>query len=486
MKSTALRLLAVVLAAVMLLPLAACADNSGNNDQESADPAHTTEEVTEEDPYKTFDVPDLTFGNYEFNVLSADYKEFYTPLDVEKLTGEIVSDAIYTRNRTIEDVYQIKFSNDLLPYPDLPAAMEKQVKAGGDGDYDLIMLILRNAYTATLNNYLMDYENLQYVDVNKEYYFEDLNNQFTIGHKMFFAFSAESVNVLSFANCLMYNKRIASDRGMPDFYDMVDNGAWTYEELFRYAEEAAADTDGDGKMKLGTDVMGLIGDYDKINPAAWISAGEFLITKDENDIPAYTAINSERFIEVMQYVLENYAKSWCVPFTAGDNKRTEFMDGKSFMLSEQVGSLISIRSMSDDYGLLPWPKYDLTQDRYYSRAEDAWLHCVPTTCEDTARTSAILQALAYYSYHSVYDAYYSQALSAQYVRDARSVDMLKQILSTMVVDIGDNVWYQDMRMPFVANICQSKGSTKMASTLKKYQRVSEHLIKTAMDFAEKN
>ena len=485
MKNRTLRLLCLLLSVLMLIPLPACADNEDNT-TDTENPGHTQEEVTEEDPYKTLDVPALTFGNYDFNVLSADYKEYYTPIDVEALTSEIVSDAIYTRNRTIEDVYKIKFHNDLLPYPDLPAAMEKQVKGGGDGDYDLIMLILRNAYTATLNNYLLDYENLEYVDVNKEYYFEDLNDQFTIANKMFFAFSAESVNVLSFANCLIYNKKIAVDHGMPDFYDMVDDGKWTFEELFKYAEDAANDVDGDGKMRLGTDVMGLIGDYDKINPAAWISAGEFLITKDENDIPAYTAINSERFIEVMQYVLENYAKSWCVPFTAGDNKRTEFMDGKSFMLSEQVGSLISIRSMSDDYGLLPWPKYDLTQERYYSRAEDAWLHCVPTTCSDTARTSAILQALAYYSYHSVYDAYYSQALSAQYVRDARSVDMLKQILSTMVVDIGDNVWYQDMRMPLVSNICQSKGSTKMASTLKKYQKVSDRLIRTATEFAAKN
>ncbi|MCQ2430865.1 MAG: hypothetical protein MJ192_11110 [Clostridia bacterium] len=486
MKKITMRVTALLLAAAMLaFCLSACAD-TGNPEDTSAAGGGTLEEETAEDPFKTLDNPNVTFDNFEFNVLSADYKEYYTPLDVESLNSEIVNDAIYTRNRTIEDQYKIKFYNDLDHYDNLLTDMEKQVNAGGDGDYELIMLICRNAYTATIKNYLIDYDNLPYVDVNKEYYFRDLNKQFTIGGKMFFAYGAESINVLSFANCILFNKNMAVEHGMPDFYDMVKNNTWTFAEMFKYAEEAAVDTDGDGKLKLNTDVLGLVGDYDKINPAAWIAADEYLITKDADDMPAFTCTESERFIDVMQYVLENYSRDFVSAFTAGDGKNTAFMEDKAFMWAHQVGTLISIRSMSSDYGVLPWPKYDLQQDHYVSRAEDAWLHCVPTTCGNTERTSVILQALAYYSYRTVYDAYYEQALSAQYVRDPQSVEMLKQIVATMTVDIGDNVWYQDIRLPLVAAFCSQKGGTKLASTLKKYSRTAERLIKTAAEFAAKN
>lgn len=118
MKKIYLRSIALLLCALMLIPLAACADNKDGTDDTDG-PGYTREEITEEDPYKALNVPALTFGNYDFNVLSADYKEYYTPIDVESLTSEIVSDAIYTRNRTIEDVYKIKFHNDLLPYSTL-------------------------------------------------------------------------------------------------------------------------------------------------------------------------------------------------------------------------------------------------------------------------------------------------------------------------------------------------------------------------------
>lgn len=475
----------LLLAAAMLLPCVGCAQ-SGEGHETNTNPVGTIEDVTGEDPRSTLDNPEVNYGGYEFNVLSADYAKYFTPLDVEEMNGEAVNDSIYERNRTIEQLYGVKFSNDLLPYDQLLSAMERQVKAGGTDGYDLIMLICRNAYTATINNYLTDYSNLPYVDTEKEYYFEDLNRQFSIGGKTFFAFSAESVNVLSFANAIIFNKGIASRVGLPDLYSLVDNKEWTYAKMFEYADLVTTDSNGDGAVKYKDDLIGLMGDYDKIIPASWISAGEMLITKDEDDIPAYTAPGNVRLINILQDVLAHFATDYVYPFTAGDGKDEVFTNEKAFMLSTQVGQLSSIRSMTTDYGLLPWPMYDTIQGRYYSRAEDAWLHCVPTTCTDTERTSVILQALAYYSYRTVYDAYYSQALSTKYLRDARSVDMLKLILSTMIVDIGDNVWYEYIRLPLVGGINTSRGGTNVVSSLKRYEKVAQKQIKTALNFASKH
>ena len=129
--------------------------------------------------------------------------------------------------------------------------------------------------------------------------------------------------------------------------------------------------------------------------------------------------------------------------------------------------------------------YDEKQENYVSRCGDAWLHCVPTNTKDPERTSVIMQALAYYSYGTVYKAYYDQALTAQYVRDPDSVDMMKIILSTLSVDLGDTIWFENLRFPITKTFLDKKGNIGIASTLKQYERAAKREIDKVSDFLAK-
>lgn len=129
--------------------------------------------------------------------------------------------------------------------------------------------------------------------------------------------------------------------------------------------------------------------------------------------------------------------------------------------------------------------YDANQKDYVSRCGDAWLHCVPTNTENPERTSVIMQALAYYSYGTVYKAYYSQALTAQYVRDPDSVDMMGIILSTLSVDLGDTIWFENLRFPITKAFLDKKGKIGIASTFKGYEKAALREIKKVTDFLDK-
>ena len=487
MKFHALRVLSLLMALCLLLGcLATTSCSRPGEGEDTVQSGSAGETETSEDPRTTLDNPDVDYNGYVFRVCSIASETHYTALDPGKLSGEAVNDAIYERNRKIESEYGIEFLCETSDITANYVTMEKQVMAGsGDDGYDLIMLISRNAFSAALRNLLINYDKLTYVDTDKEYYFGDINQQFTIGNNTFFAYGSENINVFSLSSALFFNKEIVTEQGMGNLYDDVRNRNWTFDRLYTLAAQATSDTNGDGTIRFGEDVLGLVGNYDRTIPCFWVSAGEKLIVKDEGDLPVYTAHGNERMINIMQEAAAQFATDAFDVYGADDNRLQTFMDGKSLFLSTGIGELSKLKAVELDYGVLPWPMYDAGQEDYVSRCGDAWLHCVPTNTKDPERTSVIMQALAYYSYGTVYKAYYDQALTAQYVRDPDSVDMMKIILSTLSVDLGDTIWFESLRFPITKTFLEKKGNIGIASTFKSHERLAQREINKVTEFLDK-
>ncbi len=84
--------------------------------------AETTAETVETEILP--DLPDVTFGGAEFNVLKWDAGNGvhnYFEFDVEELTGELLNDSIYNRNMEIEEQYDVTISTISENPPPEPA-----------------------------------------------------------------------------------------------------------------------------------------------------------------------------------------------------------------------------------------------------------------------------------------------------------------------------------------------------------------------------
>lgn len=488
-----LRVLSCLLALLTVLALcsnviscAAQTDDAATANDSGTEADSETE--TAEGPDQTLDTPEgLNFNNTVFRVLSIDYgtERMMTHFDVEKLNAEPINDAIYERNRVIENLYGVKFETAEQSYEQNYTTLKNQVSAGTHGSeaFDLIMEICRNAYPLALDKMLCDYRRLEYVDIDKEYYFREINRQFAIGGHTFMAFGADCLNVVAQANCILYNKDMAKEYKIPTLYDEVYNSSWTYQRMIDLATSVTADTSGDGVISASDDIIGCIGRNDYIIPAGWISAGELLFVKDEDDLPVYNAEGNTRLIESFGLMLD-FFKTDAVSFGGTTDTTDLFKGGHALFMGCGLSFLYLTRDAEIDYGVLPWPKYDVAQDQYYSRLIDGWLNVVPNTCQDTAMTSAILQALAYYSGKTVYKAYLDQSLQAKYIRDPESADMITLILKNVVIDLGDTVWMSDFRAP-MSGAFMEKGSGGLASTFASYSKTAQNNVKKVTKFLSK-
>jgi hypothetical protein len=99
----------------------------------------------------------------------------------------------------------------------------------------------------------------------------------------------------------------------------------------------------------------------------------------------------------------------------------------------------NLRNMRSDYGIIPIPKLDETQEKYYSYAHDSFTAvAVPATVSDDRlqQMGAVMEALASESYRTVLPAYYEITLKDKYCNDPESRDMLDTIIEGFFVDAG--------------------------------------------------
>ena len=144
-----------------------------------------------------------------------------------------------------------------------------------------------------------------------------------------------------------------------------------------------------------------------------------------------------------------------------------FPNGQALMSQALVGSIVGYRqSMEDDFGILPFPKYDEEQETYHHMISQHWASsvAVPVTCKDFDKVGYVLDTLGAFSPDTITEAVIEKNVLTKSVRDDNSADMLHLIFDTKVYDasiIFDwgiyNIWCEMTRQT----------TPKIASTLEK-------------------
>ena len=483
------RILAFMLAMLTASSLlfTACANNDKQSDKGSQNPdsgSDVSSDGNEEDNRDIYELAaDFDFEGRDFRVVYIDYgSTLNTTFDFDAPSSDKVNkidDALYNRNRRIEDKYGINFVQESHSYDTNPTLLETTVNAD-EYAFDMIMLVNRHAYTAALNRYIVSVDQLPYVDITKDYYMQDVNDQISILGKHYIVYSAEQLNLFEQTMGMFFNKKLAEKYNIGDIYSMVNDGTWTMDKMFAMMQNTD-DLNGNSRME-NTDQWGVVGNTDFVVPALWIGADTKTVEKDSDDYPVFTAGNNEKFLTVLKYVIDSFNenKIWYRNADYSDSYQKMFMNDLSLFYMHCVNTIFSIKDMDSEYGLLPIPKYDENQEKYCSSIVDGWPYVVPVTNRDLEGTSIIIETLAYETEENVMPSYYDISLKYRYLRDQESIEMLDLIRSTLVFDLGTVTWAATIR-----NMLTQKkvvnDSSNITSTIAANESDIESLIENAID-----
>jgi hypothetical protein len=144
-----------------------------------------------------------------------------------------------------------------------------------------------------------------------------------------------------------------------------------------------------------------------------------------------------------------------------------------------------MRASETDFGVLPIPKWEESQSRYYSVVSiyTSSLMSVPIVTQDLERTGILLEALAAESKYTLMPAYYEVALKTKYARDDESAEMLDIIINNRIYDLGEMLNPGGLR-DFVLDLSMKKTFT-FTSTYAKVERSAKKALDKLVDSIEK-
>lgn len=433
-RSISLLLCVLLIAAAAL---AACSQDvsttSANNDGNTEETVTSTEDTAEgtdaaaQDSRMAVsdDLPNKDFHGAKFRIFSKngnDY-EIYT----EEANGEILNDALYLRNMTVEE----RFNIEIVPVwtsagTDDSRVVVRSVLADSD-DFDLAATYVFRSGVLVTNRVYHNWLEMKYTNLEKPWWINSINNNFRIGGAIYTVVGDMCVSTLKLTYAVFFNKRLAKDLDLPDVYKTVYDNEWTIDYFIKSVRDIYADSNGNGKSDSG-DTFGFtaeaITNLDMYLPAFGIP----IIKQNDAGVPELV-MNTPKTITAVEKVNELY---WGGSGSyIGNDCLDVFFGGRAVFFTTWMSRTFGeLREMEDDYGILPYPKFDASQEKYMSGAMDNYsVLGIPVTAPDAEMACIITEALNAESYKQLFPAYYDTALKVKFVRDTESIAMLDIIMN---------------------------------------------------------
>jgi len=423
---------ALLLALLMLLP--SCAAEPEETEAVTSASADTTVPETETEKLYLDNIPEgVTFGGSNFNILIREEKVNDTIS--EEMIGEIVNDAIAERTLMLEDRFDIEFG--LVPLPFDAGTWTNTIAASvqaSDGAYDVVLPDYW--WGIELGGYFMDLNQIESFDFDREYWCSGWNENTEFFGKLYTAVGDWSLDLIGNTMGIYFNKTIIEEAQLENPYDLVKSGDWYHDTFYNMAESVVTDLNGDGRYQLGTDRMGVSYQLHGGRGFLYCYGVEFG-KKDANG--GWTLdYYDERFVDIYNTVYDMHNKSLGVTYSFGDAYPTMFASGyELFMVNTFYAARgTALRDMEDDFGIVPYPKFDEQQEDYLSYNLGTSYMAITKSSLNPEMSAVVMEALSAANHKTVIPVLYEDALKDKYSRDPITAEMLDIMQSRVRFDFA--------------------------------------------------
>ena len=439
MKHLSLRLIAAALAAALCLGFAACGGGSdapapsvgGEPSADQPAPDETAAETTEKPEYTP---PEQGLGGADIryamvkqpspNWIIRTYVEGVS----EELNGDPINDAIYNRNRYVEEAL------DCHIVPVLYENTDPMLKATMAGDsYCELMTVSGTGMPGLLNKHiLLDLHTIDTLDLSASWWDQNSVKQLSIANKLYGAVGNLSSFAFVGSYAVFVNKGILESYSLENPYEAVRSGKWTFDKMGEMAKTVAHDLNGDGKpgkedmFGLSSEALGMV----MLN-----AAGCRFTDKDENDIPEITLANYDvngALEKIVPLFRDKNVALYASDYASGYKNVfrqlivEKFIADELLFINNWVLVALELRDMQSDFGILPPPKGSEEQENYIDYGSETWVNyaVVPITVADTNPVGLAMDALGYFGKTEIYKAVIETTITDKALRDTDTEEML--------------------------------------------------------------
>ncbi len=475
-------MLCLLLIAAMLFPACAQSAPEGEDSQvpsgEVAETAEETEELIQDD------LPEANLDGYEFRILVSNEemsKFFYTA----EMDGEVVNDAVRTALINTENRFNCSITANIQDSVDEGAYTNvvRNSIATNDNFFDVAEMHDTLSGDLSLENAFLNLHEVKHLNFEQPWYPVNAIESLTVGGKLFLYSGAISYKGLHQTRILYMNKTLLNNHGIKSPYEDVFNNTWTLDKLSTLTSNTYNDLNSNGD-KDENDFYGFTvhqwfdGWMDSLGQHAVVADPGEVLTLGVGDERTYQAVDA-----MYNWVFGGNDVYIC-KFKGGDtlSETDIFTNERSLITYGEIStSYVHYRQTDVDYGMLPFPKLDDTQEDYISFYTDRFF-VIPVTAQNVDTIGLLLEAMSAEGYRTIYPAYYEIALKGKYAQDNESVRILDIINESRMMSFS-YVYFKNPLSSIFGNLfSNSNPSADFASFFKTNEKAArkaiEKLVKT--------
>ena len=362
-------------------------------------------------------------------------------------TGDPVDSVICERNETVME----RFNCELAIYEEYTADYSVNAKYGdlllsNTDEIDIIAGRQWDDAQLATKGYLKDLSTLKgYINYDQGYWSTEYIEGMNYKDKVYWVVGDLNLRYTGgfytvFVNQTLYNKNCAAVYG-EDLYQLVYDGKWTYDTVIKMATLGWDDQGTTQDKTDEEDVLGLaLPMWDNTN-AMVVSAGIPFGTENADGSITVNITNSNKRLSAFNLkFVELLTTKGVFDFGGryGDAMAKLASDGAMMVFGRLNQAELYLTEMQSGYFIIPYPKLDEEQGRYYSSLHDAIaLYGINASSNKIEESAAVLDYMAYLSYKNVRGEYYEYALKYRYTSDdgatAKMIDFIADNATSDIV-----------------------------------------------------
>lgn len=453
MKNWILRIVALVLVLATFASFAMACNKTDEPDDTGKKPSDSTSNGGSDSEKDTDDstvivddeLPDtMTMDGYEFVILCRENVMFFQEATAEDGTGDQISQAIYDRNYFVENEYDCIISAlgvTESPESTLTATWNRSVTAG-ESMYKLGLGHMMYTGTEALNGSMLDLKSLPYVNMDNPYWHKSMQEAVEVNGKVYFTASDFCTSSIYYTWHMVFNMDDCNERDI-DIYGMVEDGTWTISNLWDIVSKCYVD-DGDATVEFEEDYFGFV-THENTAITNWTFALEVPVTTNPSSGDLSVLFGNDRSIKAGELIYDLLFESnngaviykgtevgaTFDPENVDMKITTKFGNGEALIVATKIFALENLRTSEEKYGIVPYPKFDEEQQKYYSHVDGrASLLFVPYTLPEIEEeyVGMLLEALSAATTEYINPVIQKAALLGRYSEDSKAYQMLQQTL----------------------------------------------------------
>lgn len=397
------------------------------------------------------DLPDADLDGYNYRMMLHGNDTHVSNTFAAELTGNTISDAVFNKLTTVKDRFNCDITYTQATADGLDPTQQSIL--AGDDAFDMVQGHDLSMMRGVMANLFINAYDVPYFDFSKPWWPSATVDSMTVAGQMYLMNNNISYRNLADIRMMYFNKELLTNNNIEYPYDMVREGTWTMDAMLAITEQGYVDLNGNGERDL-EDQYGYVHGNTfycwmepfKVEPYKKDADGNLYYEFDLNRISTL----AEKSYNLMFGSGGYFAKTE----TYADARNKTFAVGTSMFYYDRLESAVLIFSDSDiQYGLLPMPKLDETQDAYYSGSTDRPIAIPVTAGSHLETTGLITEALNIEGYKQVTPAYYDTSLKNRYADQADDAEMIDIAHENMIISFtyafGDyksayNILFEDL------------------------------------------